>query len=79
MGRATTLTCDVCKRPTENIVGKLMFVPLIPGVSRAAHSNYSHSADVGECCKSKVLNGIGFRKRRTFEEYQAERRGKRVA
>ena len=79
MARATTLTCDVCGKTTKTIVGKLMFVPMIPGISRSAHSNYSHSADVGECCRAKVLNGINFRKRRTFEEYQASRRGERVA
>ena len=79
MARDVTLTCDVCKKPTKNIVGKLMFVPLIPGASRTSHSNYSHSADVGECCRHKVLNTIGFRRRRSFQEYMAARRGERVA
>ena len=79
MARATTLTCDVCGKTTNSIVGKLMFVPMIPGISRSAHSNYSHSADVGECCRAKILNGISFRRRRTFEQYQAARRGERVA
>jgi len=79
LGRATTLTCDLCGKTTEQIVGKLMFVPIIPGITRSAHSNYTHSADVGACCKHKLLKEIRFRPRRTFEQYQAARRGERVA
>jgi hypothetical protein len=79
MARETTLICDCCGKPTESIVGKLMFVPSIPGISRTAHSNYTHSADVGACCQNKLMRGINFRKRMTFEQYQATRRGERVA
>lgn len=79
MARTTTLICDCCGNPTEQIVGKLIFVPMIPGVSRSAHSNYSHHADIGVCCKNQVLQGIRFRKRTTAEEYQASRRGEKVA
>jgi hypothetical protein len=79
MARNTTLVCDVCQKPTDQIVGKLTFVPMIPGVSRSAHSNYSHSADVGSCCREKLLRGIQFRPRMTAEEYQKLRRGEKVA
>jgi len=79
MARATQLTCDVCGKPTNFIVGKLLFVPVIPGTTRSAHSNYSHRADVGECCKHKLFNGIAFTQRRSFEEYQRSRRGRQVA
>jgi len=74
-----TFICDCCGKPTTEIVGKLNFIPVIPGVSRRAHSNYSHSADVGACCKDTVLQGINFRKRRTAEEYQRSRKGQKVA
>lgn len=79
MARNTTLVCDVCGKPTDQIVGKLTFVPMIPGVSRSAHSNYSHSADVGSCCREKLLRGIKFRPRMTADEYQRQRRGEKVA
>jgi hypothetical protein len=79
MTRTTTLLCDVCRKPTKRIVGKLNFIPMIPGVSRSAHSNYSHHADVGECCKSKILNGINFSQRVSIDEYQARRRGEKIA
>jgi hypothetical protein len=79
VARVETKYCDVCGKPTKQIVGKLTFIPMIPGVSRSAHSNYSHHADVGSCCREKVLDGIRFRKRTTAEEYQAMRRGEKVA
>jgi hypothetical protein len=77
--RETVLKCDVCKKPTDKIVGKLHFIPSIPGTSRKSHSNYTHTADIGVCCKDKLLQGINFRKRMTFDEYQRRRRGERVA
>jgi hypothetical protein len=74
MARTTEFRCDICKKPTDRIVGKLHFVPMIPGVSRGVHSNYSHHADVGECCKDRLLKGFNFRKRLTADEYQAQRK-----
>ena len=74
MARTVTHTCDCCGNPTEQIVGKLTFIPMIPGVSRSAHSNYSHVADVGSCCKNKVLREISFRQRMSADAYQAMRR-----
>lgn len=74
MARETTLKCDVCGKPTERIVGKILFSPSIPGVAKAVHSNYTHHADVGACCQSRLLKGFNFRKRETAAEYQARRR-----
>jgi hypothetical protein len=79
MARDVNLTCDICGKPTAVIVGKLLFVPIIPSVARSAHSNYSHSADVGECCKNRLFNTVKFQKRRSFDEYQRSRRGRQVA
>lgn len=79
MARSVVLHCDICGKATDQIVGKLTFIPMIPGVSRSAHSNYSHHADVGSCCREKILNGIHFRKRTSAEQYQASRRGEKVA
>jgi hypothetical protein len=73
MAKEVTLRCDICRKETTRIVGKLHFIP-INGLSRSAHSNYTHHADVGECCKSKLLNGFSFRKRMTRAQYQEARR-----
>ena len=73
MAKLVTLKCDICKKETTRIVGKLHFIP-INGLSRSAHSNYTHHADVGECCKAKLLTGFSFRKRMTKEQYQEARR-----
>jgi len=78
VARQTTYRCDVCGKETDQIVGKLNFVPVLPGISKSAHSNYSHSADVGTCCGQKVLRVIKFRKRMTMDEYQAVRKGIRI-
>lgn len=79
MARTTELRCDICRKPTQKIVGKLHFIPSIPGVVAAVHSNYSHHCDVGECCKDKLLKGFTFQKRMTAGEYQAKRKnGARV-
>jgi hypothetical protein len=69
-----TLKCDICKKPTMKIVGKLNYIPMIPGVSRGVHSNYTHHADVGVCCGTKLLKVFDFRERMTAEEYQSSRR-----
>jgi hypothetical protein len=73
MGKQVTLRCDVCKKPTERIVGKLHFIP-VNGLSRSAHSNYTHHADVGECCKERLLHGFAFRKRMTRSQYLEARK-----
>lgn len=74
MARTTELQCDVCKKPCKKIVGKLHFIPMISGVSRGVHSNYTHHADVGECCKDRLLKGFSFRKRMTADEYKEQRK-----
>lgn len=76
MARKTELRCDVCKQPCDRIVGKLFFTPLVPGTRPGVHSNYSHHADVGNCCQTKLLRGFNFTKRITAEEYHAGRRTK---
>lgn len=74
MARNTSLECDICRRPTKHIIGKLMYVDLIEGVNNSVHSNYTHHLDVGECCKSKIFNAFNFRKRMSAREYQKSRR-----
>jgi len=69
------LLCDVCKKETDEIVGKLFFTPL--GKSNNAnsfHSHYTHHADVGSCCAERLLSGFNFTKRKTAKEYAASRR-----
>jgi len=76
MAREITKKCDICKKPTEHIAAKLLYITLPPnGQSGArAHSNYSHHADVGVCCAKKLLHLFNFQERTSFEEYQARRR-----
>lgn len=78
MGKEVTLRCDICKKPTEQIVGKLFFGPVIRGTSRAVHSSYTHHADVGACCKDRLLKGFNFRKRLTAVEYREQRKAGRA-
>jgi hypothetical protein len=66
----------VCGNPTERIAGKISFVPSIPGVVRLNWNNYTHSADVGECCYEKIFGEINFRKRMTKGEYMKSRTDK---
>ncbi len=66
-------TCDICGEPTQQIVAKLHYIPVIKGF-RAVHSNYTHHADVGSCCAGRVLKGFNFRKRMTASEYSEARR-----
>lgn len=75
---ARGLTCDVCRKPIDYVEAKLMYVPA-NGQERATHSHYSHHADLGPCCASKVLGTFNFHKRMTRAEYMESRknRGKR--
>lgn len=72
MSRTTVKQCDVCRKPTEQIVGKLLFVPL--GISRFSHSNYTNHCDVGVCCKDKLFKAFDFQDRTTAAQYQERRR-----
>lgn len=76
MARAQVMICDVCGQPTERIVGKISFCPTIRGVVRLNWNNYTHTADVGECCEGRLFGDINFRKRMTAKEYQASRKEK---
>jgi hypothetical protein len=74
VAREVIKRCDVCGKPTERIVAKIQFIPMIPGVSRSVHSNYTHHADVGVCCEAKLLRGFKWRKRLTAAEYHDSRK-----
>lgn len=70
---ARNFTCDLCKRPTPRIVKKLLLTPM-PRHGMSMHSNYTHHADVGECCADRLLKLFNFRPRKTRAEYNAERK-----
>ena len=72
---ARKVICDVCKKPTDEIVGKLFYTPLKSG--KVKDSQYTHHADVGECCAPKLMQVISFRERMTQEQYQKSRRKQR--
>jgi hypothetical protein len=74
MARNVELRCDICKQTTNQIVGKLHFTPMVPGVSRGIHSNYTHTADVGACCKDRLFKSFDFRKRMSAKEYAQKRK-----
>jgi hypothetical protein len=74
MARVALRTCDVCGRPTDLIVGKLHFIPSIPGVTKLTHSQYTHHADVGVCCKDKLFKALKFQTRMSAKEYAIKRR-----
>jgi hypothetical protein len=72
---ATELLCDICKRPTDSIVGKLFYAPT--GRSRSAksfHNNYEMHLDVGVCCEEKLKRGFRWTRRVTAAQYAARRR-----
>jgi hypothetical protein len=71
---AVRKVCDICKQDTKKIVGKLQFIPTDRAKART-HSNYTHHADVGECCSERVLKGFNFRQRMTRKEYLESRKG----
>lgn len=68
---ARKLICDVCKKETNSITGKLFYTPSLSG---KVHSNYTHHLDVGICCRDKLLNLFNFSRRTTAEEYHQRRR-----
>jgi hypothetical protein len=59
---AKVLTCDICRKPTERIVGKLLFIP-VNGKSYS-YSDYEALADVGECCEQTLSRMVKFRRRK---------------
>ena len=66
---ARKVICDVCKRPTDEIVGKLFYAP-----ASSKDSAYTHHADVGDCCEAELKEAISFRERMSQEQYQKSRR-----
>lgn len=74
MARHAVMVCDLCGEPTEKLVGKISFCPTIKGVVNLNWNNYTHTADVGECCKDDLFKQVKFRKRMTQEQYQQSRR-----
>lgn len=74
MARKTVRVCDICRQECERIVGKINFTPLIAGASTANHNNYSHHADVGDCCRDRLLTAFHWRKRLTAAEYREARK-----
>lgn len=67
------LTCDVCGKECDEIVGKLYFSPVRRGQTYH-HSKYTHHADVGNCCQARLLGGFKWAERTTAKEYHAGRR-----
>lgn len=74
MARHSVVICDLCGKPTEKIVGKISFCPTIRGVVRLNWNNYTHTADVGVCCKDKLFQDVKFRKRMTKQQYAEHRK-----
>lgn len=70
---ARVLVCDVCGKPTEEIVAKMFISPLRRGVT-AHHAAYSHRLDVGACCQPKVMKAFRWVKRTTAKEYHERKR-----
>lgn len=79
MARLSVKRCDICGKETEVILGKIQFIPSIPGVNKLAHSNYTHHADVGECCKDKLFKAFKFQRRISASEYQKKRKRNQAA
>lgn len=62
---ARVKTCDVCGKPIDRVALKLFKVSrLNPKVKK---EDYSHHADVGECCVMKI-NQINWVPRRTYKK-----------
>ena len=72
---AKVFHCDVCKRRTTEIVGKMFYTPLTPGrTANGFNSNYTHHLDVGVCCGDKLLKSFDWQKRKTATDYNKGRR-----
>lgn len=80
MGRE--LVCDICRKPTTEIVGKLFYAPMTASVgAKSFHNNYQLHADVGVCCgspnghtASRIQRLFNWRKRMTAKQYHESRR-----
>ena len=76
---ARTLTCDICKRTTTGIAGKLFYLPTENGKRRLTHSEYTHHADIGVCCVSRVLELFNFQPRMKRSSRREEPDGARAS
>lgn len=70
---AVKKVCDICRKDTNKIVGKLQFIPTDKAKART-HSNYTHHADVGECCVNRLLELFNFRERMSRKAYLESRK-----
>lgn len=57
---ARVIICDVCRRPTKRLVFKLY---LGEWGNRNSHADYTHHADIGECCAANVQEMVRWQKR----------------
>lgn len=71
---ARELLCDVCKKPTDEIVGKLFFAPTTrANGAKSFHNNYQFHLDVGVCCQGRLLKSFNWRKRMSAALYNKSR------
>jgi hypothetical protein len=76
MAREERLVCDLCRRVTPVIAGKLFFTPTVPGNGGANnfHNRYELHLDVGVCCEKELRRKFNWRKRMTAKQYAKSRR-----
>lgn len=72
---ARVITCDICRKETDEIVGKVFYTPLSHRKNNFAN-DYTHHADVGICCAARLLKSFNFSKRKTAKQYAESRRKK---
>jgi len=66
---ARNFICDLCQKPTARIVGKLFYTP-----TGKKDGQYTHHADIGECCDGQLKKAINFRERMSAKQYHESRR-----
>lgn len=75
---ARMITCDICKKATTSIVGKMFYAetgkePIRSKKAKSRHNNYTKHLDVGVCCADRVLTAFDWRDRMTAAEYHSSR------
>lgn len=75
---ARPLICDICKKETDAIAGKLFYAPNRNDGGKSFHNNYQFHLDVGVCCEQRLLHPSNFRwtKRISAKAYHTLRRRK---
>jgi hypothetical protein len=73
---AKVLVCDLCRKPTDAIVGKMFYAPTTNGNggAKSFHNKYQLHLDVGVCCEDKMKRNFKWRQRVSAAVYR--RRGK---